>query len=118
MPQSFAEGRVVPFVDSTNALHLFPEAVSGFDGQTLPACPCPLPSANGNVLAARAIQTDFCGGMVHDTPEVNFMVASMTPLGRVRMTDDIGASITLLLLDDSRRVNGQWIEVSGGMLFL
>lgn len=41
----------------------------------------------------------------------------MTALGRVGMADDIGAGITLLLLDDSRRVNGQWIEVSGGMLF-
>jgi NAD(P)-dependent dehydrogenase (short-subunit alcohol dehydrogenase family) len=44
------------------------------------------------------------------------MVASLTPLGRVGMQNDISARIASLLLDDNRRVNGQWIEVYGGVL--
>ena len=68
-----------------------------------------------NAVAPRAIQTDFSGGMVRDNPEVNKMVASMTALGRAGVPDDIGPMIAALLSDDNRWVNGQRIEVSGGM---
>lgn len=44
------------------------------------------------------------------------MVAQMTALGRAGVADDIGRMIALLLSDDNRRVNGQRIEVSGGMV--
>lgn len=69
-----------------------------------------------NVVAPGAIQTDFSGGMVRDNPEVNKMVASMTALGRAGLPDDIGPMIAALLSDENRWVNGQRIEVSGGML--
>jgi NAD(P)-dependent dehydrogenase (short-subunit alcohol dehydrogenase family) len=68
-----------------------------------------------NVVAPGAIQTDFSGGMVRDNPEVNKMVASMTALGRAGVPDDIGPMIAALLSDENRWVNGQRIEVSGGM---
>ena len=68
-----------------------------------------------NVVAPGAIQTDFSGGMVRDNPEVNKMVANMTALGRAGVADDIGPMIAALLSDDNRWVNGQRIEVSGGM---
>jgi NAD(P)-dependent dehydrogenase (short-subunit alcohol dehydrogenase family) len=68
-----------------------------------------------NVVAPGAIQTDFSGGMVRDNPEVNKMVANMTALGRAGVPDDIGPMIAALLSDDNRWVNGQRIEVSGGM---
>ena len=68
-----------------------------------------------NVVAPGAIQTDFSGGMVRDKPEVNKMVASMTALGRAGLPDDIGPMIAALLSDENRWVNGQRIEVSGGM---
>jgi NAD(P)-dependent dehydrogenase (short-subunit alcohol dehydrogenase family) len=68
-----------------------------------------------NVVAPGAIQTDFSGGMVRDNPEVNKVVASMTALGRAGLPDDIGPMIAGLLSDDNRWVNGQRIEVSGGM---
>jgi predicted N-acetyltransferase YhbS len=42
-------------------------------------------------------------------------VAEMTALGRVGEPDDIGPMIASLLSDDNRWVNGQRIEVSGGM---
>ena len=68
-----------------------------------------------NVVAPGAIQTDFSGGMVRDNPEVNRVVASMTALGRAGLPDDIGPMIASLLSDENRWVNGQRIEVSGGM---
>ena len=69
-----------------------------------------------NVVAPGAIQTDFSGGMVRDNPEVNKRVADMTALGRPGVADDIGPMIASLLSDENRWVNGQRIEVSGGML--
>jgi NAD(P)-dependent dehydrogenase (short-subunit alcohol dehydrogenase family) len=68
-----------------------------------------------NTVAPGAIATDFSGGMVRDNPEVNKQVAAMTALGRVGVPDDIGPMIASLLSDDNRWVNGQRIEVSGGM---
>jgi len=52
---------------------------------------------------------------VLDNPEVNRMVAGMTPLGHAGLPEDIGPMIASLLSEDHRRVNGQRIEVSGGM---
>lgn len=68
-----------------------------------------------NVVAPGAIQTDFSGGMVRDNPEVNKRVAEWTALGRAGVPDDIGPMIAALLSEDNRWVNGQRIEVSGGM---
>ena len=61
------------------------------------------------------IQTDFAGGGVRDNPEINKRVAEITALGRAGVPDDIGPMIAALLSDDNRWVNGQRIEVSGGM---
>ena len=68
-----------------------------------------------NTVAPGAIETDFSGGMVRDNPEVNRQVASQTALGRAGLPDDIGPMIASLLSDDNRWVNGQRIEVSGGV---
>ena len=68
-----------------------------------------------NTVAPGAIATDFSGGMVRDNPEVNKRVAGMTALGRAGVPDDIGPMIAALLLGENRWVNGQRIEVSGGM---
>jgi NAD(P)-dependent dehydrogenase (short-subunit alcohol dehydrogenase family) len=68
-----------------------------------------------NTVAPGAIATDFSGGMVRDNPEMNKRVADMTALGRVGQPDDIGPMIASLLSEDNRWVNGQRIEVSGGM---
>jgi hypothetical protein len=68
-----------------------------------------------NTVAPGAIATDFSGGMVRDNPEVNKRVADMTALGRVGQPDDIGPMIASLLSEENRWINGQRIEVSGGM---
>jgi NAD(P)-dependent dehydrogenase (short-subunit alcohol dehydrogenase family) len=67
-----------------------------------------------NIVAPRAIKTDFGGGVVRDNPEFNQYIASITALGRVGLPDDIGGAIASLLSEDNRWVNAQRIEVSGG----
>lgn len=69
-----------------------------------------------NTIAPGAIETDFGGGAVRDTPQLNQFIASQTALGRVGLPDDIGGIVAALLSDDSRWVTGQRIEVSGGMM--
>jgi NAD(P)-dependent dehydrogenase (short-subunit alcohol dehydrogenase family) len=68
-----------------------------------------------NVVAPGGIETDFSGGILRDNPAINKMVADMTALGRVGVPDDIGPMIAAFLSDENRWVNGQRIEVSGGM---
>jgi len=67
-----------------------------------------------NTVAPGAIETDFLGGAVRDTPGYNEAFASMTALGRVGLPDDIGPMIASLLGPDNRWVTAQRIEVSGG----
>lgn len=68
-----------------------------------------------NVVAPGAIETDFAGGVVRDTEQINNFIASQTALGRVGVPDDIGGAIATLLSEENRWINGQRIEVSGGM---
>ncbi len=67
-----------------------------------------------NTVAPGAIETDFFGGAVRDTPQFNKFFADMTALGRVGLPDDIGPMIANLLSEENRWVNAQRIEVSGG----
>lgn len=67
-----------------------------------------------NTVAPGAIETDFFGGAVRDTPDFNKFFADMTALGRVGVADDIGPMVASLLSQDHRWVNAQRIEVSGG----
>lgn len=68
-----------------------------------------------NTIAPGAIETDFGGGVVRDNPGLNQTIAQQTALGRVGVPDDIGPLIASLLTSDSRWVNAQRIEASGGM---
>lgn len=68
-----------------------------------------------NVVAPGPIATDFSGGVVRDNPEVNKAVADFTALGRAGLPEDVGPVIAGLLSDDFGWVNGQRIEVAGGI---
>jgi NAD(P)-dependent dehydrogenase (short-subunit alcohol dehydrogenase family) len=68
-----------------------------------------------NIIAPGAIGTDFGGGVVRDNKQLNAMIASQTALGRVGLPDDIGGVIASLLSPENSWINGQRIEVSGGM---
>ena len=68
-----------------------------------------------NTVAPGAIETDFGGGAVRDNAGMNRMVAEATALGRAGLPEDIGPMIAGLLGAENRWVNGQRIEVSGGI---
>lgn len=68
-----------------------------------------------NTVAPGAVATDFRGGAVRDTPEINAAIAAVSPFGRVAVADDIGTAIAGLFSSRSRWVTGQRIEASGGM---
>lgn len=68
-----------------------------------------------NVVAPGAIETDFGGGAVRDNAGLNKMVAGITALGRTGLPDDIGGVVAFLCTEEGRWINGQRIEISGGM---
>ena len=70
---------------------------------------------NVNVVAPGAIETDFGGGHVRDNAALNSQIAGRTALGRVGKADDIGGVVAFLCSEDAKWVNGQRIEVSGGI---
>jgi NAD(P)-dependent dehydrogenase (short-subunit alcohol dehydrogenase family) len=57
----------------------------------------------------------FGGGAMPDTPEMRAFVAQATALGRVAQPEDIGGVVAFLCTDDAGWVNGQRIELTGGM---
>lgn len=70
---------------------------------------------SANVVAPGAIATDFGGGRVRDNQELNAQLSGLTALGRVGEADDIGGVVAFLCSDEARWINGQRIEVSGGI---
>lgn len=68
-----------------------------------------------NTIAPGAIETDFGGGVVRDNKNMNQVIAGQTALGRVGLPDDIGGFISTILSDDTKWMNAQRVEVSGGM---
>ncbi|MBG6130012.1 NAD(P)-dependent dehydrogenase (short-subunit alcohol dehydrogenase family) [Aquimarina sp. EL_43] len=69
-----------------------------------------------NVIAPGAIATDFAGGSNRDNEEKRAIIANITALGRVGEAEDIGGTVAFLCSDKAGWINGQRIEVSGGML--
>jgi len=68
-----------------------------------------------NVIAPGAVLTDFGGGHLREDPQLRQMVASVTALGRPGEAEDIGGVVAFLCTEEARWVNGQRIEISGGM---
>jgi NAD(P)-dependent dehydrogenase (short-subunit alcohol dehydrogenase family) len=68
-----------------------------------------------NVVAPGAIATDFGGGRVRDNKDINDNISAQTALGRVGVPDDIGGVVAFLCTEEARWINGQRIEVSGGI---
>jgi NAD(P)-dependent dehydrogenase (short-subunit alcohol dehydrogenase family) len=68
-----------------------------------------------NAVAPGAIETDFAGGLVRDDADMNSYIATQTALGRVGKPDDIGGVVAFLISDDAKWINGQRIEISGGI---
>lgn len=68
-----------------------------------------------NVVAPGPIETDFNGAAIRNNPQMKGFLSQATPLGRVGNADDIGSVVAFLCSDESKWVNGQRIEVSGGI---
>jgi NAD(P)-dependent dehydrogenase (short-subunit alcohol dehydrogenase family) len=69
-----------------------------------------------NVIAPGAVTTEFNGAHLRKNEQLMASVSSITALGRPGVAEDIGGVVAFLCTEDARWVNGQRIEVSGGML--
>ena len=69
-----------------------------------------------NVVAPGAIATEFGGGENKTNEDKRKLVAGATALGRVGEPEDIGGVVAFLCSEEARWINGQRIEVSGGMM--
>mgnify|MGYP003350193936 FL=1 len=68
-----------------------------------------------NIVAPGPVETDFNNAFIRSNPHVKTALSGLTPLGRVGMAEDIGPVVAFLCSDEARWVNGQRIEVSGGI---
>jgi len=68
-----------------------------------------------NVVAPGAIATDFGGGSNKNDEEKRKAIANLTALGRVGNPEDIGGVVAFLCTPEAGWMNGQRIELSGGM---
>ena len=68
-----------------------------------------------NVVAPGPIETDFNNALIRSNPDRKKILSANTALGRVGEAEDIGGVVVFLCSDDARWINGQRIEVSGGI---
>ena len=68
-----------------------------------------------NVVAPGPIETDFNSGAIRNNPQTKERLSSLSPLGRVGIADDIGGVVAFLCTDEAKWINGQRLEVSGGI---
>lgn len=69
-----------------------------------------------NVVAPGAIMTDFGNAHLREDEQLQKFISSVTALGRPGVAEDVGGVVAFLCTEDARWVNGQRIEVSGGMM--
>ena len=68
-----------------------------------------------NIVAPGPVETDFNNAVIRSNPQMKTFLSSLSPLGRVGQADDIGSVVAFLCSDDARWINGQRIEVAGGI---
>jgi NAD(P)-dependent dehydrogenase (short-subunit alcohol dehydrogenase family) len=68
-----------------------------------------------NIVAPGPIETDFNNAAIRNNPQMKSFIAGQTALGRVGTADDIGSVVAFLCTDEAKWINGQRIEVSGGV---
>ncbi|WP_100613063.1 SDR family oxidoreductase [Confluentibacter lentus] len=69
-----------------------------------------------NTVAPGAIATDFGGGENKTNAKKIEFISGSTALGRMGQPDDIGGVVAFLCTEDAKWINGQRIEVTGGMM--
>jgi NAD(P)-dependent dehydrogenase (short-subunit alcohol dehydrogenase family) len=68
-----------------------------------------------NVVAPGPIETDFNNAAIRTNPQMKERLAGLSPLGRVGRAEDIGGVVAFLCSTEGSWINGQRIEVSGGI---
>ena len=68
-----------------------------------------------NVVAPGPIETDFNSAAIRSNPQMKQRLSSLSPLGRVGKAEDIGGVVAFLCTEEASWINGQRIEVSGGI---
>jgi NAD(P)-dependent dehydrogenase (short-subunit alcohol dehydrogenase family) len=68
-----------------------------------------------NIVAPGPVETDFNNAAIRSNPQMKSFLGSQTALGRVGQADDIGSVVAFLCTDDAKWINGQKIEVTGGI---
>jgi NAD(P)-dependent dehydrogenase (short-subunit alcohol dehydrogenase family) len=68
-----------------------------------------------NVIAPGPVETDFNNAAIRSNAQMKAALSGITPLGRVGQADDIGSVVAFLCSEDAKWINGQRIEVSGGI---
>ncbi len=68
-----------------------------------------------NVVAPGPVETDFNSAAIRSNPQMKGFLAGLSPLGRVGQADDIGSVVAFLCTPEAKWINGQRIEVSGGI---
>ncbi len=68
-----------------------------------------------NIVAPGPVETDFNNAAIRNNPQMKGFLSSLSPLGRVGQADDIGSVVAFLCSDDAKWINGQRVEVSGGI---
>lgn len=68
-----------------------------------------------NVVAPGPVETDFNSAAIRSNPQMKERLSSLSPLGRVGNASDIGGVVAFLCTEEAGWINGQRIEVSGGI---
>lgn len=68
-----------------------------------------------NVVAPGPIETDFNNAAIRSNPQMKDFLSGITALGRVGNADDVGSVVAFLCTDEAKWINGQRIEVAGGI---
>jgi len=68
-----------------------------------------------NIIAPGAVMTDFGGAHLRNDEKLQEFISNVTALGRPGVAEDIGGVVAFLCSEEARWVNGQRIEISGGM---
>ena len=68
-----------------------------------------------NIVAPGPVETDFNNAAIRSNPQMKNFLSTQTALGRVGQADDIGNVVAFLCTDEARWINGQRIEVAGGI---
>ena len=68
-----------------------------------------------NIVAPGPIETDFNNATIRNNPKIKEHLSALTPLARVGVAEDIGPVVAFMCSSDAGWINGQRIEVSGGI---